>query len=104
MICTTPMVRPREMRGAHRMERVRNCVLLSKRRAKRGSLEVSLTMVGLPVCATQPAMPSPIFTRKRGDVLALLAQRQLEGQLLLLLVHHQHRPGLGGDELLDLAP
>ena len=48
-------------------------------------------------------MPSPIFTRKDGDVLALLAQRQLEGQLLLLLVHHQHGPGLGGDELLDLG-
>ena len=40
---------------------------------------------------------------ERGDVLALLAQRQLEGQLLLLLVDHQHRPGLGGDELLDLG-
>ena len=72
-------------------------------RAKRGSLEVSLTMAGLPVWATQPAMPSPIFTRNDGDVLALLPQRQLEGQLLLLLVHHQHGPGLGGDELLDLG-
>ena len=39
-----------------------------------------------------------------GDVLALLPQGQLEGELLLLLVHHEHRPGLGGDELLDLAP
>jgi hypothetical protein len=64
MISTTPMVRPREMRGAHRIERVRNCVWLSNLPAKRGSRATSLTMVGFPVLATQPAMPSPILTRK----------------------------------------
>ena len=103
MTCTTPMVRPREMRGAHRTERVWNWVLLSNRRAKRGSFEVSLTMVGSPVWATQPAIPSPTFTRNDGDVFALLPQGQLEGQLLLLLVQHEDRPGLGGDQLLDLG-
>jgi hypothetical protein len=46
MISTTPMVRPREMRGAARMERVRNWVLVSNLPAKRGSFEVSFTMVG----------------------------------------------------------
>ena len=103
MTCTTPMVRPREMRGAQSTERVWNWVSASKRRAKRGSLEVSLTMVGSPVWATQPAIPSPTFTRNDGHVLALLAQGQLEGQLLLLLVQHEDGPGLGGDQLLDLG-
>ena len=40
---------------------------------------------------------------ERRDVVRLFAQGQLEGQLLLLLVDHEHRPGLGRDELLDLA-
>ena len=61
--CTTPMVRPREMRGAQRTDLVWNCVEASNRRAKRGSFEVSFTMVGSPVCATQPAIPSPTLTR-----------------------------------------
>jgi hypothetical protein len=58
------MVRPREMRGAQRTDFVWNWVEASNRRAKRGSFEVSLTMVGSPVCATQPAIPSPTLTRK----------------------------------------
>jgi hypothetical protein len=57
------MVRPREMRGAQRTDLVWNWVEASNRRAKRGSFEVSLTMVGSPVCATQPAIPSPTLTR-----------------------------------------
>src|SRR6266446_666044 len=63
MISTTPMVRPREMRGAQRIERVLNWVLVSNRGAKRGSFWVSFTIVGLPVWATQPAIPSPILIR-----------------------------------------
>ena len=58
------MVRPREMSGAHRMERVWNWVLAVERAARSaGRVEVSFTIVGLPVWATQPATPSPILTR-----------------------------------------
>src|SRR4029079_13096092 len=45
MISTTPMVRPREMSGAARMDRVWNCVLSSNFPVKRGSFDVSFTIV-----------------------------------------------------------
>ena len=99
MISRTPIVRPRETSGAHRIERVSNCVRVSTLRVKRGSRATSLTIAGLPVWATQPATPSPILSRNERDVAALGAERRLEDQLLLLLVDHQQRPGLGGDQL-----
>ena len=60
-ISSTPIVRPRETSGAHRIERVSNEVLASTWGAKRGSRLTSLTIAGLPVSATQPATPSPIL-------------------------------------------
>ena len=47
--------------------------------------------------------PFPHLHPEHGHVFALLAEGQLEGELLLLLVQHQDGPGLGGDELLDLG-
>ncbi len=64
MISRTPIVRPRDTSGAHRIERVLNCVRESTRLVKRGSRAASLTIAGSPDCATQPATPSPILSRK----------------------------------------
>ena len=58
-----------------------------------------------PACrsaATQPATPSPIFTPEARRRPCPSRRAPLEDQLLLLLVDHQHRPGLGGDQLADL--
>ena len=44
----------------------------------------------------------PDLQAEGGDVAPLGAEGGLEHQLLLLLVHHEERPGLGGDELADL--
>ena len=88
MISSTPIVRPRETSGAQRMERVSNWVRVSTRVEKRGSRAASFTIAGLPVCATQPATPSPIFRRKAATSARLRPERRLEHQLLALLVHH----------------
>ena len=101
-ISSTPIVRPRETSGAHRIERVSKEVLASTLGEKRGSRAASLTIAGLPLSATQPATPSPILGRSAAASRPLGAERRLEHQLLLLLVDHQQRPGLGGDQLADL--
>ena len=62
-ISRTPIVLPRETSGAHRIERVSNCVRESTWRVKRGSRATSFTIAGLPDWATQPATPSPILSR-----------------------------------------
>ncbi len=64
MISRTPIVRPRETSGAQRIERVSNWVRVSTRAEKRGSRAASFTIAGLPLWATQPATPSPIFSRR----------------------------------------
>ncbi len=63
MISRTPIVCPRETSGAQRIERVSNCVRVSTWAEKWGSRAVSFTIAGLPLWATQPATPSPIFSR-----------------------------------------
>ena len=102
MISTTPIVRPRETSGAQRIERVWNCVRLSnlarETRVARGVVD-DRGLAGL----RHPPRDALAHLDAEGDTSpALRPERQLERQLLPLLVDHQHRPGLGRDELLDL--
>ena len=82
MISTTPIVRPREMSGAHRIDRVRNWVSASNLPAKRavfGGVVHDRRLAGLgdPAGdALSELHPEP------GQVLALLPECQLERQLL----------------------
>ncbi len=58
----TPVTVPRKRIGTHTIERVREPVAASTRRATRGSVAASLTTIGSPVAATVPAIPSPTAT------------------------------------------
>ena len=69
MISSTPIVRPRETSGAHRIERVSNCVrgvdLAREARVARGVVD-DRGLAGLR--PPSPATPSPILRRKARDV------------------------------------
>jgi hypothetical protein len=58
----TPVTVPRKRIGTHTIDRVRNPVAASTRRATRGSCSASVTTIGSPVTATVPAIPSPTAT------------------------------------------
>jgi hypothetical protein len=91
----------RDERGAQDRARLERGLGVDVRREARVALDVvhdrRLAALGHPAGDAL----ADLGPDRRG-LLALGAERGLEHQLLLLLVHHQQRPGLGRDQLADL--
>jgi len=102
MISSTPIVRPRETSGAHRIERVSNWVRVSTRGVKRGSRAGVIHDRGLPGLGHPAATPSPIFRRKAETSRPFAPSAASNTSSCFSSFDHQQRPGLGGDELPDL--
>ena len=98
----TPRQWSRKRTGTATMECVSILVFSSTLAKKRVSWLTSGTITACWFCATQPGDALPHLDANVLQGVGVLADGQLEVELLLGLVHQQHGPGVRVQELVDL--